>query len=98
MGAVSMFCLYCVAGREMYIFFCGILRGATTQKCINSFGVGGQPELSSFFGVSRKSKMFVAKKVLNFPDSRGWGGGHLLFWQCHHKRRNNYLKTQLNDL
>ena len=84
----------------MFLWSIKLLRGATIPKCIDRFGVGGhgQPELSSFFGVSRKSKMFVAKKVLNFPDSRGWGGGHLLFWQCHHKRRNNYLKTQLNDL
>ena len=82
------------------MFLWSIIRGATIQKSSDRLGGGvrGQPELSSFFGGRSIVENVCGKKILKFPDGRGWGGGHLLLGQCHHKRRNNYLKTQLNDL
>ena len=60
----------------MFLWSIKLLRGATIPKCIDRFGVGGhgQPELSSFFGVSRKSKMFVAKKYLISQIAEGGAG------------------------
>ena len=76
------------------------IEGSHHTKSIDRLGggVGGQPELSSFLRSVECRRCLWRKKVLKFPVGGGWGGGHLLIGQCHHKRRNNYLKTQLNDL